>query len=149
MSDYQYKASGLDNVFIRGLDPVIDDDGHKVYRIPNVNRLHLAIAKAIVSLPVAMSGKALRFLRTEIGLTQAELARVVHREPLAISRWERSEIEIDSNAEVVIRMLACEMLQLSTCDGVRQVAEFVVHSTMSVPIVIDGSDPTDYRQLAA
>jgi transcriptional regulator with XRE-family HTH domain len=51
-----------------------------------------------------MTGKELRFLRTEMGMTQAELAKIVHREPLTISRWERSEDEIDSNAEVLVRV---------------------------------------------
>lgn len=149
MSDYHYKACGLDNVIIRGLDPVIDDDGHKVHRIPNINQLHKVIAEAIVRLPFAMGGKELRFLRTELGFTQSELARIVHREPLAISRWERGEIEIDSNAEVVIRMLTCEKLDINACDGVQQVAGFVVPSADSSPILIDGSDPSHYRPLAA
>ncbi|MEQ9023004.1 MAG: transcriptional regulator, partial [Pseudomonadales bacterium] len=72
MADYQYKACGLDNVLIRGFEPVIDDDGHKVFRVPNINLLHKAIAAAIVEQPVGMTGSELRFLRTEMGLTQSE-----------------------------------------------------------------------------
>jgi hypothetical protein len=40
-------------------------------------------------------------------------ARAVHREPLTISRWERGEDNIDSNAEVLIRICAIENLNLT------------------------------------
>jgi DNA-binding transcriptional regulator YiaG len=41
-----------------------------------------------------------------MGMTQAQLALVVHREPLTVSRWERGEENIDSNAEALIRVCA-------------------------------------------
>jgi transcriptional regulator with XRE-family HTH domain len=81
--------------------------------IPNVNGLHKAIAQGITHRHSAMIGRELRFLRTEMGMTQAELALIVHREPLAISRWERGEVEIDSNAETLIRLHATDRLGLS------------------------------------
>jgi DNA-binding transcriptional regulator YiaG len=147
--DCRYAAAGLDNVLLRDLEPLIDDNGQRVIRIANVNQLHQAIASAIVGLSIGMGGKLLRFLRTEMGLTQAELARIVHREPLAISRWERDEISIDTNAEVIIRLLACEMLGVEPRGGVSDIAARVVASASAQLVVIDGGDPNDYRPLAA
>ena len=149
MSDYQYKTCGLDNVTVTGLPPITDDDGNTVHTIPNINLLHKAIARIIISQPFGMSGKELRFLRTEMGLTQSELADIVHREPLAISRWERNETEFDSNAEVIIRALSCAELGLGACPDIRQLTRQVTPSAVNHPIIIDGSDPKDYRPLAA
>lgn len=146
---YRYRACGLDNVFIHGMRPVVDDEGDEVYEIPNINGLHCAIAREIVLHEGVLSGKELRFLRTEIGWTQAELGKFVHKEALTVGRWERGETEIDANANTLIRLLAIEKLKLKTKIST---SELVGHS---VPIAdinmidIDGSDPKKYRPLAA
>lgn len=96
-----------------------------------------------------MTGKELRFLRTEMGMTQAELADIVHREPLAISRWERGKSPIDSNAEALIRLYAVEKLALWSGPKVSDVMEWCIPSAETPPLVIDGSDPARYRVKAA
>ena len=112
MNSYHYTDCGLDNVMIKGAGVVIDDCGDESICIPNVNGLHKAVAQSIVARKSGINGGELRFLRTEMGLTQPELAALVHREPLAISRWERGEGQIDSNAEALIRLQAIEQLWL-------------------------------------
>ena len=150
MNGYRYTESGLDNVIIHGVSFIKDDAGEQVITIHNIAGLHRAIATAIVMKPVSMSGKELRFLRTEMGMTQAELAAIVHREPLAISRWERGEVEqIDTNAETVIRLHAKEMLELKVDATVRTMSEWSVPTAMSPPLEIDGSNPDDYKPLIA
>jgi DNA-binding transcriptional regulator YiaG len=149
MDEYRYTESGLDNVIIEGAHVLVDDAGEPCVTIPNVNGLHKAIAQGIVHRHSAMIGRELRFLRTEMGMTQAELAALVHREPLAISRWERGEIEIDSNAETLIRLHAIERLSLSTVP-VAEVAGWCIPTAQTLPLVIDGSDPDNYQpKLAA
>ena len=90
-----------------------------------------------------------RKIRELRGLTQAELAGVVHREPLAISRWERGESPIDSNAEALIRLHAIEKLEIAERPTVEVVSGWCVPSAEERPIQIDGSDPSNYRPLAA
>ena len=149
MKAYRYTESGLDNVIIEGAQVLVDDAGDSCVTIPNVNGLHKAIAQGIVLRRSAMIGRELRFLRTEMGMTQAELAALVHREPLAISRWERGEIEIDSNAETLIRLHETERLGLSPIP-VADVAGWCVPTAQTPPLVIDGSDPDNYQpKLAA
>jgi transcriptional regulator with XRE-family HTH domain len=146
MSEYVYTESGLDNVIIYGVNFVTDDAGEDVVIIPNINGLHRAIATAIVIKTASMTGKELRFLRSEMGLTQAELALIVHREPLAISRWERGEVEqIDTNAETLIRLHAKEVLNLAVAASVKEIAQWSTPSAMTPPLEIDGSNPNDYR----
>jgi transcriptional regulator with XRE-family HTH domain len=145
MGEYRYTECGLDNVFIEGINVLIDDGDEKSTTIPNINALHRVIAHGIVSRKSGMSGKELRYLRTEMGMTQAQVAKIVHREPLTISRWERGEDNIDSNAEALIRMTAIETLGLPGDATVQEISGWSIASAETPPLVIDGSDPTNYR----
>lgn len=145
MSAYHYTECGLDNVVIDGVSFVTDDGGERVVTIPNINGLHSAIALGIVSQRHGISGKELRFLRTEMGMTQAELADMIHREALTISRWERNESPIDPNAETLIRRHAIEALDLDVSARIKELSGWSVPSANQQPIKIDGSDPHNYR----
>jgi len=148
---YRYTECGLDNVYVHGLHPIIDDDGEDVYRINNINGLHKAIARGIITQSAAMSGKHLRFLRTEMGLTQAELGKMVHKEQLTVGRWEREESPIDTNADTIIRLIAIERLDLKSPLSIEDVSELSVQKAGPNIIDIEGEDPTDYhpRPIAA
>jgi transcriptional regulator with XRE-family HTH domain len=147
--DYRYTASGLDNVTLVGLKNVCDDDGDECITIPNINGLHKAIANAIVTHPRGMSGKELRFLRTLMGKTQAELGAEVHRDGQEVGRWERGEHPLDPNAEAVIRVMAKEYLGLEINAKMDEITGWCVQTAASQPILIDASDPDSYRPLAA
>lgn len=149
MEAYHYKECGLDNVLIQGMVPCKDDEGDDVCTIPNVLGLHKVIAESIVGREAGMTGAELRFIRTEMGMTQAQLAKVVHNDSQTIGRWERNEFPIDQTAEALIRLLAIEQLGLKV-DGktVSQLSERCIPSAASKQIVIDGSDPSDYKQAA-
>ncbi len=146
---YRYSECGLDRVFIEGLEVVVDDAGEEVYSIPNLSFLHWAIAKSIVMQKNGLSGKDLRFLRTEMGLTQAELAEVFRVTRATANRWEQDKVEIDSNAQVVIRLLAAERLGITLEVSVEEMAKRSVSSADTSPIRIDGKDPSNYRLIAA
>lgn len=145
MAAYRYTECGLDNVLIEGMNVLVDDGETKSATIPNINALHRVIALGIVLKHSGMNGKELRYLRTEMGMTQAQMAQVVHREPLTISRWERGEDNIDSNAEAIIRKCATEQLGLPNTATMQEIAGWSVASAETPPMVIDGSDPSNYR----
>jgi DNA-binding transcriptional regulator YiaG len=145
MSAYRYTECGLDNVQIEGMTALFDDGGKKAMTIPNINALHRVIALGIVNKKSSMTGKELRYLRTEIGMTQAQLAKLVHRESLTISRWERAEDRIDSNAEALIRMCATQELGLPANATVTEISGWCITTDENPPLVIDGSDPSNYR----
>ncbi len=149
MAEYRYTECGLDNVIISRVELLTDDGGEQAVTIPNINGLHRAIAQTILARTSSMSGAELRFIRTEMGMTQAELADIVHREPLAVSRWERGERPIDENAEALIRLHAMERLEIKDRPSVRDVSGWCVQSATARPIKIDGSDPENYRPMAA
>jgi DNA-binding transcriptional regulator YiaG len=149
MQAYHYTECGLDNVLIKGMVPCKDDEGDDVCIIPNVGGLHKVIAESIVGRKAGMSGSELRFIRTEMGMTQAQLAKVVHHDTQSIGRWERNEFPMDQTAEALIRLLAIEQLVLRI-DGktVSELSGRCVPSAGANQIVIDGHDPQHYKQAA-
>ena len=146
MSAYHYRESGLDNVYIDGVMPCVDDDGDTVVTIPNVKGLHKAIAEGIIAHKAGMSGKEMRFLRTEAGMTQSELAQIVHHDAQSIGRWERGECPIEPIADALIRLLMVERLGLEKpAKTVAELSSHCVPTAATQPILIDGKDPSDYR----
>lgn len=149
MGAYHYTECGLDNVFIEGMNVVSDHAGEDTLQIHAIGLLHSVIAEGIVMLPSKMSGKELRFLRTEMGLTQEKLADVLKVTLLTISRWEREETPIKDTAEMLIRLMAVEHLELPVKLDVDSVSAKVTRAARTDPIRIDGSDPSQYQLLAA
>jgi len=150
MNSYHYKESGLDNIIIENMPVFHDDRGEEVISIPNINLLHKAIAKGLVTKKAGLNGKELRFLRTEMGMTQAQLAVLMHREPLAIGRWERGENPIEGAAEALIRLHASHTLGLDLdISEIEEISSWCVPGAKNEPIRIDGSDPKNYHPAKA
>lgn len=153
MGTHHYTECGLQNVFIDGLEFVVDDDGDEIITIPAVNKLHGVIALGIVSHKHGMSGDELRFLRTEMGYTQAELAELVHHDKQSIGRWERGEFDLDSAAEAIIRRLAIEKLGLEVDSGIDELSRRSIPTVQPQPINIRKVECNDndggYELLAA
>jgi len=131
---YHYTECGLDNVYIGGLDPVRNDAGEMVITIPYINKLLRAIAEGIVSHKKGISGAELRYLRTGMELTQAELAVLVHKDKQTIGRWERCETEMDGATEAFIRSMAIEKLKLNVNLDMEEIARRSVATAQSQPI---------------
>ena len=84
--DYRYDQCGLDGVVLVGLEVLKDDLGESAVTIRNVAGLHRAIVEAIAEKRTGLSGKEVRFIRTELGLTQAELAAVISKDVQTVGR---------------------------------------------------------------
>lgn len=146
---YRYTECGLDSVIIHGMKIIVDDAGEEVYSIPNVMGLHEVIAHSIITRSHGMKPEELRFIRTEMGLTQAELGEIVKKDHQTIGRWERGEKPIDQNAEYVIRMVAAERLKIDPKVSNEEIARRCTPTAQFRQIEIDGSDPSEYRLMAA
>lgn len=148
-NEYRYTECGLPNVVIRGMQVIVDDDGEEVYCIRNVAGLHKVIAHCIITRTHSIKPDELRFLRTEMGLTRGELAELVKKDQQTIGRWERGETAIDQNAEFLIRTVAAERLEIDTNTTLEHLARRCVPSADFKVIEIDGTNPDQYRPLAA
>lgn len=107
---YHYAECGLDHVFIAEGVIEKDDVGDRTFRFPAINRLHKAIAEAIIESDGLLDGKEIRFLRTEMGMTQSELAKLLDRNSQTVARWEKGEKDVDRAQDTLIRQLSAERI---------------------------------------
>jgi len=144
--DYHYTECGLDNIILCNREIVQDDYGEQVVIIPNINGLHEFISLSIINSENRMSGKEIRFLRTELGLTQDELAQIVQRTRLTINRWESGKAPINGAVETLFRQLVAEHFGVK-----KSVWESCIRrqeKTKTEIMRIDCSDPKHYRLVA-
>jgi DNA-binding transcriptional regulator YiaG len=143
---YRYTRCGLDNVLLVGLTLLTDDAGEQVIKIPYVRKLHKLIAEMLAEKPSGLTPRELRFLRTELGLTQSELAALVHKDHQTVGRWERGETPLDPAAETIIRMRVLEWVGRK--QSVQEVSKRAVPGAGPWQITIDAHDPEHYRRAA-
>lgn len=147
--DYRYKACGLDNVVLKGLEVRIDDEGDEVITLPSINLIHKALLKAVVGKPFGLNGKEVKFVRSEIGLTQAELGQIVGKDGQTIGRWERNEHPIEQSADTLIRMAALKQLEFNAqIPDLRELAARGIQSSVPQQYVIDASNPDELGLVA-
>lgn len=102
---FNYKGCGLDDVYlISGYDIEKTPYGDGV-RIRNVEKLHEAIGKFLISGKKVLSGKELRFLRMQMKLTQSNLARILGCDTQQVARYEKEENRVSGPADRLIRLL--------------------------------------------
>ena len=145
---YRYTECGLDNVFVEGVTVKTDEEGD-LYCFPNVNGLHKAIAYDIITHDSGISAKELRFLRTEMGMTQEEMADLLKVSRVTVSRWETGKEHIPPTAEFVMRVLAAEKLSIDPSISAEEMARSCVWRAETRVIEIDGSNPENYVPKAA
>lgn len=109
---YHYLECGLDNVFLYNIPIVHDQGGEQVVCIPRIHALHKVIAQGIIIKKGLLNGKEIRFLRTEMGLKQSELAKIIGKDQQTIGRWERGENAPDKTTDILIRIMAKDILRL-------------------------------------
>jgi DNA-binding transcriptional regulator YiaG len=126
MAVYHYTECGLANIMIDADLIETDDQGEKVVTIPAIGLLHKTIAQGLIAQSNSLSGAEIRFLRTEMGLTQAELAILLHRDTQSVGRWERAEAELDPTQDIVIRQLVAEKLSLNLAPSVQEQSQNVL-----------------------
>lgn len=102
---FHYTACGLDDVYLMSGFTLKETPYGKGVAIRNLDQLHTAIGLHFVTHQKDLSGKALRFLRREMDLTQAELGRLLGLSSQQVARWEKSESQISGAADYLLRIL--------------------------------------------
>ncbi len=106
--DYHYTECGLDNVYlVNGFDFVESPSGHQVI-IKDIDGLHHASGRILLHHKKDLDGDEIRFLRHEMRMSQAVLARLLDVSEQAINRWERRKSKTPKPAEALIRFLYAE-----------------------------------------
>lgn len=95
-----------------------------------INRALRLVALALLELPARLPSEVARYLRSSLGLTQAELATRMDVNRVTIAKWESGEDAISSAHDMVLRALAFGHLAAQLGAG----AEAAAHS----PRIFDG-----------
>ena len=100
----------------KGLDVVLQgietrrcpECGEEEVVIPRIEELHMVIARAIARRPGPLKPREIRFLRTHLGYSSTDFARLLGVTPETVSRWERAgnPQQMGKVAERLLRMLA-------------------------------------------
>lgn len=108
-----YTACGLDDVYLVNGFTRETVDGEQYTTIENMDGLWKAIARHLVTKKKVLAPKEIRYLRTQMGLTQVELANLVRVSDQTVARWEKGETDIPGSADFMVRVLylACDRAQ--------------------------------------
>lgn len=99
-----YTMGGLNDIYLlNGFSKVETDYGGGV-KFSDISGLHKAIGFSLITDRKILSPSELRFLRKEMGLTQADLAQRLGMSDQQVARWEKGESEITGPAEKLIRI---------------------------------------------
>jgi putative zinc finger/helix-turn-helix YgiT family protein len=111
--NYRYLACGLPNVTLTGVEVrrCATCGDHEVV-IPHIERLHEALAKAVVRHEARLSGSEVRFLRKYLGYSGVDFADLIGVSPETVSRWENKKETMGPSAERLLRMLVVHKLPI-------------------------------------
>ena len=102
---YQYKSCGLDGIYLENGYHETVINGSSAVSITALDSLHEAIAMNICSLPRSLNGKEIRFLRTELDMSQKGLGLWIDKTDQAIAKWEKDENDIPRADDACLRNL--------------------------------------------
>lgn len=86
---YHYKQCGLDNIYLLNGYTVQETPYGRGVSINDVENLHQAIAKSIITSQHAMRGQEVRFLREMLDVSQSGLARILGVATQTVKKWEK------------------------------------------------------------
>jgi putative transcriptional regulator len=108
---YHYTDCGLDNVWLCNGFAEINTPYGKATSVHGLEKLHRVIGDVIISLPKHLNGAELRFIRTEMELTQKNLAGIIGSDEQAVRRWEKARNKpMNGSADFLLRALFREYL---------------------------------------
>ncbi len=108
MEKYHYRECGLDNVYLVNGFRYSETPHGRAVHIEDIDNLHRAIGEYLVFEKRELSGKEIRFLRYELGLSQTMLSAAVGKSGQSVARWEKGERKIDGAAERLLRLIYME-----------------------------------------
>ena len=109
-----YTDCGLDNIFLlNGFEPE-DIDNCEYVTVTDIDGLHQAIGLHIVLEKKAPTGQEMRFLRTEMGFSQAELGSRLGVSDQSVARWEKGQTDVPGTAVFSFKVLyVCSLIPQS------------------------------------
>ena len=101
----------------------VDGPGGRRVKIKDIDGLHEAIGRQLITEKKNLSGKEIRFLRQEMLMSQATLAKLFEVAEQTVLRWEKGKADIPKPAETLVRLLYREHIKDKGAGGVRSKLE--------------------------
>ena len=108
MQEYHYTESGLDTVWLANGFRIVRSDRGESLVIEDIEGLHAAIGRSVVEEEKKLTGPEIRFLRTELLLSQNALSRLLGVTEQTVARWEKGKVVIPTTSDATLRQLYLE-----------------------------------------
>jgi len=119
---HHYIESGLQNVWLKGVEIFECKCGEHFAFIPCAQELHKIIAEILLQKEDQLSGREIRFLRKHMGLKAKDFAKQIGVMNVTVSRWEREEIVPPTTIDRLIRYFyAAEMNLLKLAPKIKEI----------------------------
>jgi DNA-binding transcriptional regulator YiaG len=103
---YHYRACGLDYIYLQNGVKHHNTPYGKGVSIFAADQLHEVIAREIVSSPRPIRGQEVRFLRSLLDISQADLARTLGTTRISVTRWEKKANDpLPGTADTAMRLI--------------------------------------------
>lgn len=124
---YHYTESGLDNIYlVNGFKVNKKEDREEIF-IHDVHGLHKAIGKALVFKQGLLAGNEIKFIRTNLDLSQTSLGRLLGLDYQTILGWEKNKYPISKTADRFLRIIFFSYLNkekdCSIYDKINEIAD--------------------------
>jgi DNA-binding transcriptional regulator YiaG len=107
---YQFKESGLDYVYLKGIDLIkCHDCGTVDPIIPHINELMRVVAFALIARHYRLGGEEVRFLRKFLGKTATQFSALLSVDATTISKWENNDDPVGEQSDRLIRTVVLAM----------------------------------------
>ena len=110
---FSYVSSGLSKVYLKGVHIhkcSNKECGEEEVTIPNIEELHELLAENIAKQNNILQPEEIRFLRTHLGFSGADFAKVMGVSPETVSRWEKGTVNMKEASERLLRVLVLSKL---------------------------------------
>jgi len=127
IGNYQYKESGLDNVYVENI-PVYECtcgvSYASIFRLPRLNDL---IGLTLIEKPALLHGNEIRFLRKNLYLSSKAFANKLGVGKTTLSKWEN---EIQHHSEAFDRLIRATYMITKEIKALEQISIFKLLENM-------------------
>jgi putative transcriptional regulator len=102
---YHYTESGLRNIWLVNGFRLEKTKYGKGVAFDNIAGLHKIIGKWLCNNSPRLKGSEVRFLRSEMELSQAALARLLGNDAQSVALWEKGKVTVPKWADRLLRAL--------------------------------------------
>jgi transcriptional regulator with XRE-family HTH domain len=131
-----YPECGLEHVILHNVPVWECDNGHRDVQVPAVELLHRLLAETVVSQPMPLSGKDIRFLRKYSGFSARAFSERVGLSHITLSRMENAHRRIPRKLDALVRLffgtVLAEQLQRPLPRSVIRALEYLEQTALDL-----------------